>query len=275
MVPTTWRWVIVQLDAVSPSRSRCITNVSRVLSYLVTLMFEEKPSLNYLGLSPEYHPSPRTDPISFLTINITKLPPHLLLHYSAITTPKQRTAIPTVRNRRLRFTNQNPPELEFNSARNTWPLLWKGRERRGIEEGAEERDWAKNNFLQGAKKHVGKLASLLGGYEEEREAERMRVLYRERPEGEFVEEEDSESDEETEEGAQEEGQDEARETFERLIREHFIYGLLEASNKLRVEIPPATATEFYEFQDMDYDKVDWDDTLDDDREAEDQWFNED
>lgn len=38
---------------------------------------------------------------------------------------------------------------------------------------------------------------------------------------------------------------------------------------------PATATEFSQFQDMDYDKVDWDDTLDDDREAEDQWFNED
>ncbi|EDR12780.1 uncharacterized protein LACBIDRAFT_311604 [Laccaria bicolor S238N-H82] len=217
-------------------------------------MFQEKPSLDYLGLSAEYHPSPRTDPISFLTINITKLPPHLLLHYSTITTPKQRAAIPTVRNRRLRFTNQNPPELQFNSARNTWPLLWKGRERRGIEEGAEERDWAENNFLQGAKKHVGKLASLLGGYEEEREAERIRVLYREKPGGEFVAEEDSESDEETEEGEQEEGQEEAKETFERLIREHFIYGLLE---------------------DMDYDRVDWDDTLDDDRDAEDKWFDED
>lgn len=154
----------------------------------------------------------------------------------------------------MRFTNQNPPELQFNSARNTWPLLWKGRERRGIEEGAEERDWAENNFLQGAKKHVGKLASLLGGYEEEREAERIRVLYREKPGGEFVAEEDSESDEETEEGEQEEGQEEAKETFERLIREHFIYGLLE---------------------DMDYDRVDWDDTLDDDRDAEDKWFDED
>jgi hypothetical protein len=250
------------------SHSRCITNVSRVLSYLVTLMFDEKPSLDYLGLSPEYHPSPRTDPISFLKINLTKLPPHLLLHYSSITTPKQRAAIPTVRNRRLIFTNQNPPELQFISARKTWPLLWKGRERRGIEEGAEERDWAENNFLQGAKKHVGKLASLLGGYEEEREAERIRVLYRERPASELVAEEDDESDEETEE----EAQDEARETFEYLVREHFIYGLLKASNKLKVEI---TATEFYQFQDMDYDKVDWDDTLDDDREAEDQWFNED
>ena len=193
-------------------------------------MFDEKPSLDYLGLGPEYHPSARTDPISFLTINLKKLPPHLLLHYSSITTPKQRAAIPTVRNRRLSFTNQNPPELQFISARNTWPLLWKGRERRGIEEGAEERDWAENHFLQGVNKHVGKLASLLGGYEKEREAERIRVLYRERSAGEFVGEEEGESDEETEEGAEEEVQ-EARETFERLIREHFIYGLLEASNK--------------------------------------------
>jgi hypothetical protein len=96
-----------------------------------------------------------------------------------------------------------------------------------VEEANEERAWANNDFLQGSTKHVGKLGGLLGGYEEEREAERVRVLRRERAV--FVPEEDESSDEEANNTAMEEPLEEARASFERQIRERFVYGLLEAS----------------------------------------------
>jgi len=132
-----------------------------------------------------------------------------------------------------------------------------------MEEGKDERDWVQNGFLEGAMKHVGKLGTLLGDYEEEREAERVRILRRERAaEVAFVPEEDSDSeDEEMEEDEsitpvdEEMKPEEAKASFERLVRERFIYGLLDS---------------------IDYDAVDWDDQLDseDDREAEERWFDD-
>ncbi|KAF7352634.1 DUF2052 domain-containing protein [Mycena venus] len=97
-----------------------------------------------------------------------------------------------------------------------------------------------------------------GGYEEEREAERFRTLRRERAEAEFVPEEESDSDDDNVSGPSSMVQmidEDAKTSFERLIRERFIYGLLE---------------------NIDYDKVDWDENLDadDDREAEERWFDE-
>lgn len=104
-----------------------------------------------------------------------------------------------------------------------------------MEEGQDERDWVQSNFLAGFMKHIGKLGSLLGDYEEEREAERVRVLRRERAaETAFVPEEDSDSDDEdgpsipTDE-AEETNPEEAKAMFERLVREQFIYGLLDVS----------------------------------------------
>ena len=44
--------------------------------------------------------------------------------------------------------------------------------------GKEEEEWASKQFLDGKKMHVGKLGPLLGGYEEEREAERVRTIRR-------------------------------------------------------------------------------------------------
>jgi len=99
-----------------------------------------------------------------------------------------------------------------------------------MEEGQDERDWVMNDgFLKGSMKHVGKLGTLLGDYEEEREAERVRELRRERRvvEDEFVPEEDSDSDDP--EPVEEVKPEEAKALFERVVRERFIYGLLDVS----------------------------------------------
>ncbi|KAJ7044510.1 hypothetical protein C8F04DRAFT_1068600 [Mycena alexandri] len=219
--------------------------------------------LNYLGLEPDYQPDPTTKPIEFLTRHVKQLPTHLLLASFSTVTPKDRSRVSAIRNRRLKYLESDPPpsELQFSAARSTWPLLYDGQGRRGQQEGDEEKDWVAKDFLQGLTKHVGKLGTLLGGYEEEREAERFRTLRRERVEAEFVPEEESDSDDEDEEPSRSVGRDEpmteddTKASFERLIRERFIYGLLEEIN---------------------YDKVDWDENLDvdDDREAEMRWFDD-
>ena len=194
-------------------------------------VFTSPPILSYLQLPETYTPSPKESPIDFLQLHIRQLPPHLLLTFSLITNPKQRTTVPTIRNRRLEYTHSNPEELSFVEARSRWPTLWEGRERRGMEEGQSEREWVMNDgFLKGSTKHVGKLGVLLGEYEEEREAERVRALRRERAaEAAFVPEEDSDSEDEDMAYAEEEKPEEAKGSFERLVREQFIYGLLDVS----------------------------------------------
>jgi len=223
-------------------------------------VFTSRPILSYLQLPESYRPSPKESPVDFLQVHIRQLPPHLLLTFSLITTPKQRTVISTIRNRRLEYTYSNPRELNFVEARSQWPTLWEGRERRGIEEGQDEKEWVMNDgFLKGSTKHVGKLGTLLGEYEEEREAERVRVLRRERvAETAFVPEEDSDSDDDgmaVDYVEEEVKPEEVKASFERLIRERFIYGLLDS---------------------IDYDSVDWNDQLDidDDREAQERWFDD-
>ncbi|KAL1694420.1 hypothetical protein GGG16DRAFT_122472 [Schizophyllum commune] len=245
--------------------------------------FDDGAILKYLGLDSSYTPSPVQDPIGFLNKNLTYLPPHLAGQFSQITTPKQRTSVPRIRNRRTMYSTMSPKELSFLAARNTWPHLWEGRERRGIEEALDEKKWAEEGFMPGQKKHVNKIGKLLGEYEEEREAERVRELRRERvsavpapdPEDDFVPEEDSESEDEDEDDVAgrmnslaihppapppppepEETDADRQVLFERIIRERFIYGLLDG---------------------IDYDKVDWDESLDsdEDREAEERWFDED
>ncbi|KAF5388015.1 hypothetical protein D9615_000548 [Tricholomella constricta] len=192
-------------------------------------VFNKSLSLSYLGLPNDYTPSPETEPITFLTKHLTQLPPHLLLHFSYITSAKERTVLPAIRNRRLRYVNGNPPDLRFEVARSEWPTLWQGRERWGLREGAEEKAWAESDFLGGSTKHVGKLGGLLGEYEEEREAERIRMLRRERAAAQrFIPEEDESSDEEPT-IMDEESSEEAKASFERSIRERLIYGSLEAS----------------------------------------------
>lgn len=123
--------------------------------------------LNYLALEPGYQPDPTTEPIEFLARHVKQLPTHLLLASFSSVTPKDRSRVSAIRNRRLKYLESDPPELQFSTARSTWPLLYDGQGRRGQQEGDEEKDWAAKDFLQGLTKHVGKLGTLLGGYEEE------------------------------------------------------------------------------------------------------------
>lgn len=200
----------------------------------MTQPFEDTPILTYLGLEKDgsYLPSPSKQPIDFLLKHINHLPPHILLRFSSITTPKQRTAVPSIRNRRLKYVDSNPSELSFASARHTWPTFWPGRERRGIEEGNDELEWAETGFIPGMMKHVRKLGPLLRDYEEEREAERVRDIRRAQlaaVHDQFIPEEDEDSDEDEpiEPNALEENEADNKVEFERRICENFIYGLLD------------------------------------------------
>ncbi|KAI0050173.1 hypothetical protein FA95DRAFT_1487706 [Auriscalpium vulgare] len=222
--------------------------------------YNDKTALSYLGLPPDHSPSPATEPLVFLSQHLRQLPPHLLLYFSSVTTPRQRSSLALVRNRRYKYTASSPSELGFSEAKHEWPMLWEGRERRGLDEGQEEKEWAERNFLDGGKKQaVGKLGALLAEMEEEREADRVRMIRRAAAQDDFVPEEDEESsDEEMEEEIppeEPESAEEAQAMFLRRVRERFIYGLLPTDI---------------------YDKVDWDDSWDeDDRDAEDRWFDED
>lgn len=200
--------------------------------------FDPLPSLKYLGLEPDHSPSPKANPIEFLKAYIHSLPPHILGDFSLITTPKQRTRIPTVRNRRLEYTKKQPSELSFSHARNTWPYLWEGRLQPGVDERKEEHLWAEKEFMPGNRAHIGKLAGLLADFEEERENERVRTLKRLFKEADdFVPEEETDSEDEEEDSdvaeepplSEPESDSERQLTFERRIRERFIYGLLDVS----------------------------------------------
>jgi hypothetical protein len=218
--------------------------------------------LRYLGLDDDYQPSPGDRPIDFLKLHIRAIPPQLLSFFSSATTPRQRTQIPLIRNRRLKYTDSKPPELGFDVARSRWPMLWQGGGRVGIEEGREERRWAESSFLTGSTKHVGNLGRLLGDYEEEREADRVRTQRRRHVEQTFIPEEDEDTDSDDDVDMQpaaereEESEADLRALFDRRIREQFIYGLL---------------------TDVDYDSVDFNDLLDTDNddELQERWFDDD
>ena len=203
-------------------------------------VFNAAPVLSYLSLPTDYTPSPSDAPIDFLTIHLHQLPPNLLILFSSILNPHQRTVLPIIRNRRQKYASTIPRELTWPEARKLWPELWEGRERPGLEQGREEKQWADRGleFLGGQKGQVGKLGQLLGDYEEEREAERVRqarqfnmtrhgICREQQPEEREGEQEDE--DEEDEEGLVEdrESPDQVRVNFERMVLEKFIYGLLD------------------------------------------------
>jgi len=111
--------------------------------------------------------------------------------------------------------------------------------------------------MGGLKGNVGKIGELLAEYEEEREAEAFRMSRREKAAAAAETEEEVETDSDEEEDLppeEPESPEQARASFERLLRERFIAGLL---------------------QDINYDKVDYDDQWDpDDRDDEDRWFDD-
>lgn len=192
--------------------------------------------LKYLGLPGDYMPLPSKEPIEFLKRHLRQLPSGLLQPMSDFVSPKQRTIVPTIRNRRLMYIKSNPPAFSYDDARKSWPALWRGpttTARPGQGEREDEKKWADSSFLEGTKQHVGKLGSLLGEFAEEREAEQARAFRRAAAQD-FVPEEEEDSDDEnmSDDGDQvvvEETEQESKENFERLLQERFIYGLLDVS----------------------------------------------
>lgn len=224
------RLIIHHALTVSPLATICLY-VDIVASVMA---LEASKILVYLGLPAAYSPAPDTEPVEFLLLHLRELPAGLLSQFSNVLSPRQRSAIPTIRNRRLKYTQGDPTEFRFSEARRTWPTLWEGRERRGIEEGAEEKAWVETEFLGGSSRpHVGKLGKMLGELEEEREAERVRVIRREQAVAdEFIPEEDEDEEESSDEESLQPDEtppdpQAEQELFSRRIRERFIYGLLD------------------------------------------------
>lgn len=199
--------------------------------------FNPDPILNYLGLPLDYEPSLTESPVNFLSKYLRLLPPNLLALFSALLTPQQRTILPIIRNRRQKYASTYPRELSIGEARKRWPLLWPGRDRPGIDQGKEEKLWADSEFLGGQQgQQVGRLGGLLATYEEEREAERVREAKRGDLESRMavhsLNDESEEDDDEREDLTPEEYEtpQQIEVNFERLIRERFIYGLLDVGD---------------------------------------------
>lgn len=225
-------------------------------------------TLKYLGLPADYKPAPDQDPFGFLSLHIAVLPQAYLLAFAHDVTPRQRTAIRLIKNRRTQYAvNSSPSALRWDRARLLEPQIWNSMNtgtslnpaarpppppRPGADAADDEREWADSHFmgyrltssgsagagpsaLKAQKGYVGRLGDLLAEYEEEREAERLRAVRIERAaiaaaERDTEEEFDSESsDEEDDMPPEPESEEEVRSAFERIIRERFIDGLLPVS----------------------------------------------
>ncbi|KZT60801.1 hypothetical protein CALCODRAFT_492069 [Calocera cornea HHB12733] len=217
--------------------------------------FSPSPILAYLSLPPAYTPSPATQPLPFLRQHLPHLPPSHAAPFERLLTPEQRAQLPLIRNRRLAYALHPPlpAQLAWPHAAAREPALWSALggpaaglslPKPGEREAAEERAWAKQEFVgrkgpEGAGM-VGDLGALLGGYEmerageAERERRRARALARaQQPEPEQEEEEEEEemgslSSHETsseDEGASTSAEGVKR-AFERAVRERFVAGRL-------------------------------------------------
>ncbi|WVW78599.1 hypothetical protein I302_100556 [Kwoniella bestiolae CBS 10118] len=149
-----------------------------------------RPILSYLDLPlSDTLPSP---PLTFLSQHLSNLPPSLLEHF-AFLTPKQLTAIPTIKHRRLLYATSipRPGILSVNEGRLRWPLLWErlgGDPFAAINENSnsaiEEEEWVSQGFMhdsQGGREknqQVKKLGGFLRVLEEERESEGIRSAKR-------------------------------------------------------------------------------------------------
>jgi len=254
--------------------------------------------LRYLSLPETYTPNPSTLPIAFLRLHLSILPSSILQHFSFLLSPRQRTTLSAIRNRRLTYHTSAPTAFSFPIARNKWVDIWDE-----IAPGAvlqenwrdtsksyaeDEKAWAEAAFLDGetvaGKK--SRLGRLLADYEEERvgEVERAnrsaRLRKREaRKAGDREAELQDTEEEEEEEELSEDDQDAApavdnqqlKGTFERVLKERFIAGLL------KVSLSHSKTSVYRSFhQNFDYDPIDWSDKWDvQSRDDEDRWFQED
>lgn len=200
-------------------------------------------TLKYLGLPIDYKPAPDQEPFEFLSLHVAVLPQAYLSAFSDAVTPRQRTSIRLIKNRRTQYAvNGNPSALRWDRARRLEPYIWNSMNtgitvnptappppppRPGADAAEDEREWADSNFMgyqstpsrsaaagpigsSAQKGYVGRLGDLLAEYEEEREAERLRTSRIERAaiaaaERDTEEEFDSESSEEDEDEDEDDG----------------------------------------------------------------------
>ena len=210
---------------------------------LVTLAEEDVARIrSYLSLAPSTILPSST--FAFLEAHLHILPTSLLLPFSSIISPRQRSTIPIIKSRRLLHASNNPlpNTLRADSGRLRWPLLWERLggsslppSSQGVE---EEEDWVTEGFMPGkeGRQHVKKLGGFLRGLEEEREQEGVREARRvERRLDDVGEEFDEESDDEeasiaprpagNPSRATELDQEDVKKEFERKLLELFVDGL--------------------------------------------------
>lgn len=239
--------------------------------------------LRYLSLDADYAPNPSTEPVAFLRLHLSILPSSILEHFSFLLSPIQRAAIPAIRNRRLAYHSSAPPMFVFPVARNRWVDIWdeiapsavlqeNWRETSKIS-AQEEKRWAEAGFLDGhgVLGEKSRLGKLLGDYEEERVGEveranrsaRLRKMEARKADDREATLQDASDSEEEEEELSDEDQNAApaadnqqlQRTFERVLKERFLAGLL---------------------KDFDYDSVDWSNRWDvQSMDDEDRWFQDD
>lgn len=192
----------------------------------------------YLALPP---PASSMTPFAFLSAHIASLPSNLGRLYSPIVLPQPRSAIPTIRNRRLRYASASPPALSVAHGRDRHPLLYERvvgseppppvpRSEAATNDDDDEEAWGAQLVLAGEKAKHGKFGAMMKGFEEEREGERLRSRKREEHKVEAAEGEefDSESDEDEmalEEELAEESVEQRMAAFARLLKERFLDGL--------------------------------------------------
>ncbi|WWC59386.1 uncharacterized protein I303_101939 [Kwoniella dejecticola CBS 10117] len=169
-------------------------------------------------------------PLEFLNQHLPNLPPSLLEHFTFLT-PKQLTALPTIKHRRLLYSTRvpRPAFLGASEGRLRWPLLWEslgGDPNTSLNDNSinavEEEQWVSNRFMNpnppisdstsgpeaggssgvaeaSQRQHVKKLGGFLRVLEEERESESVTAAKRmERRLNTLGEEFDDESDDEDE-----------------------------------------------------------------------------
>jgi hypothetical protein len=213
--------------------------------------------LKYLSLPGDYTPNPSTEPVPFLLLHLYILPSSILQHFSHLLDPLRRTVLPAIRNRRLAYHTSAPVIFSFPTARNRWVDIWDEIAPSAVLEenwretskasAQEEKSWAETGFLdgRGVAGQKSRLGKLLGDYEEERVGEieranrsaRLRSMnLRKAGDREAKLRGAIGSDQEEEELSEGEGDEiytastadnqQRKTTFERVLKERFIAGLL-------------------------------------------------
>lgn len=258
--------------------------------------------LGYLGLPPDYSPSPQTQPVEFLNQYLSVMAfhahsPHVAF-FSDLLSPRQRTAVKLIKNRRTQYAlNSNSSALRWDEGRNLEPHIWDSMNagvshstaaatssnppppRPGADAGDQEREWVESSFIgyrsapasgsagpSTSKGYVGRLGNLLAEYEEEREADRLRTMRRERAAVAAMAKETEEEFDSDSDSESTEANDDATAADEQ-----------ESAEEIRSAFERVLRERFIDgLLNWDlYDEVDFSDKWDpDDRDEEERWFDE-